>query len=258
MNQKKKWIIICVFAFLLLAGVLLVKGMQKTNTNKINTASENISNHLVTGQAVSSSAVIKEESVKKKSKTSGQNKKNTEKKDKKIKAEQKKETTKSPQKTPKKPKATPSIKPAKEPKITPTASPTKKPVEPKKTVTFSIHCKEILEHKDLWKEGIEEIIPKDGSFFNGTVEFTQGETVYDILKRICAENHIALDCVFTPLYGTYYIKGMGNLYEFDCGSESGWKYSVNGELPGTGSSDYVVKVGDKIEFYYECVYKGEW
>ena len=184
MNQKKKWIIICVFAFLLLAGVLLVKGMQKTNTNKINTASENISNHLVTGQAVSPSAVIKEESVKKKSKTSGQNKKNTEKKDKKIKAEQKKETTKSPQKTPKKPKATPSIKPAKEPKITPTASPTKKPVEPKKTVTFSIHCKEILEHKDLWKEGIEEIIPKDGSFFNGTVEFTQGETVYDVQRII--------------------------------------------------------------------------
>lgn len=126
--------------------------------------------------------------------------------------------------------------------------------ETERQVSFQIDCVNILGKRDLWKEGIEEIIPSNGIFYQGTVTFTEGESVYDLLKRICRENKIALDSQYTPLYGTYYVRGIGNLYEFDCGEESGWKYAVNGILPGTGSSGYLVKSGDNIQFYYDYQY----
>lgn len=139
----------------------------------------------------------------------------------------------------------------------PTRIPSAAPSTPKpqgNTVDFEIQCKAILNKQSLWKEGIEEIIPKSGVFFSGQCTFSEGETAYDVLKRICKEQGIALDSVYTPLYGTYYVKGIGNLYEFDCGSESGWLYSVNGVTLGIGSSGYKVKNQDKIVFYYDYEY----
>lgn len=134
----------------------------------------------------------------------------------------------------------------------PTIKPTAKPAE--LTVYLEIQCKRILDQQSLWKEGIEEIIPKSGVFYSGSCSFRQGETVYDILKRICREQEIELDSSYTPLYGSYYVRGIGNLYEFDCGSESGWKYSVNGVMPGVGSSQYTVANQDRIVFFYDYEY----
>jgi len=76
-----------------------------------------------------------------------------------------------------------------------------------------------------------------------------------LLERITKENSIALDSEYTPLYGTYYVKGIGGLYQFDCGSESGWMYSVNGRTPNVGASNYQVSNGDAIVFYYVCEYE---
>jgi len=56
----------------------------------------------------------------------------------------------------------------------------------------------------------------------------------------------------SALYGSVYIEGIGNLYEFDCGELSGWMYSVNGEFPMYGMSQYEVKDGDVIEVVYTC------
>lgn len=134
---------------------------------------------------------------------------------------------------------------------TPVSTPTVGTEQPAKTVvSFEIQCKAILDKKSLWRDGLEEIIPESGIFYEGQCAFSQGETVYDILKRICREQDIALDSSYTPIYGSYYIRGIGNLYEFDCGSESGWKYAVNGETPGEGSSQYTVRNHDRIVFFY--------
>lgn len=134
--------------------------------------------------------------------------------------------------------------------VTPrSAVPTQKPRED--TVSLEIECRAVLGRKDLWREGIEEIIPQSGVFYSGQCSYVSGETAYDLLKRICRQKEIALDCSYTPLYGSYYIRGIGNLYEFDCGSESGWKYKVNGVTPGVGSSQYVIKNQDCIVFYYD-------
>ena len=119
------------------------------------------------------------------------------------------------------------------------------------TYTFAIECTRILDRTELWRDGLGEVIPSDGYFYCGTREWRRGESVYDALAEICEENDILLDSRFTPLYNTYYVSGIGNLYEFDCGSESGWKYSVNGVLPGVGSSLCTIKKGDSVIFFYD-------
>ncbi len=57
---------------------------------------------------------------------------------------------------------------------------------------------------------------------------------------------------YTPLYKSYYVEGINQLYEFDCGKNSGWMYSVNGKYPNYGCSSYKLEDGDKIEWRYTC------
>ena len=48
----------------------------------------------------------------------------------------------------------------------------------------------------------------------------------------------------------FFLFGMGNLYEFDAGSASGWCYAVNGDRPNVGCSSYSLSDGDDIVFEY--------
>ena len=48
------------------------------------------------------------------------------------------------------------------------------------------------------------------------------------------------------------MEGIDNLYEFDCGQQSGWLYRVNGYSPGYSSSQYVLSDGDQVEWLYTC------
>lgn len=88
--------------------------------------------------------------------------------------------------------------------------------------------------------------------YSGTVGFDSGESVYDILRRICDENSIQMEASYTPAFSSYYIEGINNLYEFDCGQGSGWMYSVNGVFPNYGCSSYKPVNNDKITFRYTC------
>ena len=96
-------------------------------------------------------------------------------------------------------------------------------------------------------------MPEDGIIFGAQiVEFSEGESVFDVMLREMKDNKIHFEFVHTPMYDSAYIEGIGNLYEFDCGRHSGWMYRVNGESPNYGCSQYILKNGDKIEFYYNC------
>ena len=88
--------------------------------------------------------------------------------------------------------------------------------------------------------------------YSGTVGFDNGESVYDILRRICDENSIQMEASYTPAFSSYYIEGINNLYEFDCGKVSGWMYSVNGVFPNYGCSSYKPASNDEIAFRYTC------
>ena len=77
-----------------------------------------------------------------------------------------------------------------------------------------------------------------------TVTFTEGESVFDVLRRVCRDNGIHMEFKSTPAYNSAYIEGIGNLYEFDAGELSGWMYSVNGWFPNYGCSRYQLQSGD--------------
>ena len=134
-----------------------------------------------------------------------------------------------------------------------TPKPADKPIKKyDNTCTFVIECKTILNNKDKLKKGLEKYIPDDAVIFSGTVGFDNGESVYDILRRICDENSIQMEASYTPAFSSYYIEGINNLYEFDCGQGSGWMYSVNGIFPNYGCSSYKPASNDEIAFRYTC------
>ena len=67
-----------------------------------------------------------------------------------------------------------------------------------------------------------------------------------------AGSFVSNNASFT-LYDSYYIEGIGHLYEFDCGFESGWMYKVNGTFPNYGCSAYELQGGEDIVWCYTCV-----
>ena len=90
------------------------------------------------------------------------------------------------------------------------------------TCTVSISCAAILENLDRLNAEKADLIPADGVLLAPTaVEFTEGESIFDVLKRVCRENKIHMEFSETPVYQSAYIEGIGNLYEFDCGERLG-------------------------------------
>ncbi len=125
--------------------------------------------------------------------------------------------------------------------------------EEKHTCTLLIECSTIINNIDAFDEAKHEIIPENGIILDKTeVEFFEGESVFDILKRETMNRKIHMEFSFTPIYNSAYIEGIANIYEYDCGELSGWMYSVNGWFPNYGVSRYKVSDGDVIEFHYTC------
>ena len=72
------------------------------------------------------------------------------------------------------------------------------------------------------------------------------------VRKLLREEKIHFEYVDASAYDSVYIEGIGNLYEYDCGPQSGWMYSVNGTYPGLGCSSYTLADGDVIVFNYTC------
>lgn len=121
--------------------------------------------------------------------------------------------------------------------------------------TISISCATILNNADLCPPEKAELVPEDGWILQPTsVSFTEGESVFDVLQRTCRQNQIHMEYMDTPGYGSAYIEGIHNLYEFDVGELSGWMYSVNGRFPNYGCSQAVLQDGDVVCWVYTCDY----
>ena len=116
----------------------------------------------------------------------------------------------------------------------------------KHTCTFSISCSTILNNMDLCEESKQGIVPADGTILSTTtVTFSEGESVFDVLQRVCRDNGIHMEYSWTPMYNSAYVEGIANLYEFDVGrdvqgqrlvpqlwllplSVEGWRYGLLG------------------------------
>lgn len=128
------------------------------------------------------------------------------------------------------------------------------------TCTISISCDTILNNWDAWDEWDAEtaaakkpLVPADGVILSATTaSFSEGESVYDVLQRVCRENGIHMEASWTPMYNSAYVEGINNLYEFDVSQGSGWMYRVNGWFPNYGCSRYALQNGDVVEWVYTC------
>lgn len=144
-------------------------------------------------------------------------------------------------------------KPATEPETEPATEPETEPeTEPAPTVSLSIRCDTILDNWDNLDPAKAGFVPSNGWILSTTVEITEGETVFDVLKRACSAYGIQLEYSWSPMYNTYYVEGINNLYEFDCGPESGWMYKVDGWFPNYGCSAYILSGGESIVWCYTC------
>ena len=144
-----------------------------------------------------------------------------------------------------------------------TTAPTTQPAA--KTCTVRIECKTIYDNLNKLKAGKADFVPKSGVILeDAAVELKEGDTAFAVLKRACAEhvctdncqycraNGIQIEYTFTPVFETYYIEGIHQIYEKDCGTMSGWMFSVNGRFPEEGASSIPVSAGDRIVFCYTC------
>jgi uncharacterized protein YceK len=121
----------------------------------------------------------------------------------------------------------------------------KETVVEKKYVTLTISCSNILKHDNCLETNYN--VPSNGVIYSQKVEISDGDSVLKILKN----SGLRVDV------SGGYVKGIDNLYEFDCGDESGWTYSVNGVKPNVGASQYKVKENDQIKWSY-VVKRDEW
>lgn len=125
--------------------------------------------------------------------------------------------------------------------------------EPKDLCKITISCETVLDALDELDPAKAPYVPEDGVILKETVvEFEDGETAFDVLRRACTACDIQLEYSWTPLYDSYYVEGISHLYEFDCGSQSGWMYKVNGAFPNYGCSSYEIRNGDEIVWCYTC------
>lgn len=131
------------------------------------------------------------------------------------------------------------------------------------TCFVEIDCRNAKKNLSSLKKGKANFVPKNGYILQKTaVNLPKGSTAFDALKKACKENvctdnckyckknGIQLESSFTPAYQSYYVEGIHQLYEKDCGSLSGWMFSVDGVFPDVSSSVFELKGNETISFVY--------
>ena len=126
--------------------------------------------------------------------------------------------------------------------------------EPERSAcTISISCATLLDKLDTLPAAVSELVPADGWILAPVQEeFSDGESVLDILLRVTQREGIHMEYAGTAMGNAAYLEGIGNIYEFDAGELSGWMYSVNGTFPNFGCGQYFPQPGDEIRLVYTC------
>ena len=123
----------------------------------------------------------------------------------------------------------------------------------KLTCTLEVRCDMLLGKLDQMAPEKAALVPENGILLETVeLEFNGGESVFDVFRKVLREEKLHFEYVDASAYDSVYIEGIGNLYEFDCGPQSGWMFSVNGVYPGLGCSAYTLADGDVIVFHYTC------
>lgn len=117
------------------------------------------------------------------------------------------------------------------------------------SATVTVSCETILKDISVISEEKQELVPEDGYILKDVnVGFNEGESAFTVLERALKENNIQFE------HESAYIKGIGNIYEFDAGDMSGWLFKVNGEYGNVGLGDTMLTDGDTLLLFYACDY----
>jgi len=118
------------------------------------------------------------------------------------------------------------------------ASGSSEPVTPADPTGDNISVTVTVKAKDsYWLDGYRTTVPGDGA------------TAYYVLTKAFDANSIEYKVKNVNYIYELTYKGT-SLGEFDDGPNSGWLYKVNSTLPTVGTSEYAVKNGDTVTFYY--------
>ncbi len=127
------------------------------------------------------------------------------------------------------------------------------PIPERHICTIEIRCDTVKDTSKLENQAVAPYVPASGVILEtAEIEFTLGESVFDILLRAAGERNIHMEFRSDSVYGGKYIEGINYLYEMDGGALSGWMYKVNGQFPNYGCDSFKVKDGDAIVWMYTC------
>lgn len=120
------------------------------------------------------------------------------------------------------------------------------------SVKLSIDAQTLVGHLNEVKQEKRAFVPANGWILQPTtVRLTEGQNVYDALVAATKAHGIQMESRWTPLYGSYYVNGINQLYERDAGGLSGWMYSVDGWYSNYGASSYAaLHDGSVIKWRY--------
>lgn len=114
---------------------------------------------------------------------------------------------------------------------------------------FSVISAQItVDCQDAVNYGYEAAInvDEDGIIYDDTVELEAGATALDALYATGLVVATA-----DSEYGSY-VTSISSLAEGDCGSSSGWTFTINGEYPSTSADEVSVSDGDEVVWIMYC------
>ena len=89
-----------------------------------------------------------------------------------------------------------------------------------------------------------QVIGMGNTMMSGTLSVDKGTSVYTVLTQLASQNGLSVS-------GTkIYVKGIGDLFEKQHGSLSGWMYSVNGVYPNKSCGYYYLDNNDSVVWRY--------
>lgn len=249
MKKYMVWLISALMAVSMIACSNAQKKDTKDQAQITTAAKENATQ---TEAAKTTSKKEKKNEKKKDKKKSQKSKKNSKKtKSSTAKKKETSTTTAKKKKVKKKKTKEKTTKNTKETTKTTTASKNESTVQPAENQTteakqeqsceFLISCKTVLSNKSALQSNYQ--VPAGGKIYEKKMEFEEGDTVMDVLKRTGVDIDISKG----------YVAGIDGLYEFDCGKNSGWMYRVNGKFPNYMAGKCKLHDGDKVEWLYTCV-----
>ncbi len=129
-----------------------------------------------------------------------------------------------------------------DPKITATTPPA--PVTPVGNITVSFSLTGDSVHGTAAHTAYETwIAPR-------SVTVTSGSSVGDVFRRVLAETGYTAVGADTGYVSSITTPAGVTLAALSNGDNSGWMYRVSGEIPSVGLNDYILKNGEKIEWFY--------